>query len=198
MIEVLSCLTKEEWMCFIESYVKYCSKRRQQLVLLRAAMVFQLLLYSSFSLFRGLYFILSQARYPWSFAYLSMVMQIYTDKIFITLIFLVFFLYYLYRIYVLFSPSYIKKKMDKFFNQEDFQECQVQLTDEFVSAYSDSIDLRLNWKWIIKVFNTNELIVLFWTDSQCIVISKLMISEEILERINTKIDTCFLGSVINL
>lgn len=116
----------------------------------------------------------------------------------LTCIFLVFFLYFLSRVYVLFSASYLKKKLEKQFNPEDFQESRVQLTDQSVGTYADSIDLRLNWDRITKVCFTKEVMVLFGTAPQCIVISKKGLPEERIQQLERKITDCFSGSVITL
>lgn len=88
--------------------------------------------------------------------------------------------------------------MDKQFSSDDFQESRVQLTDQSVGTYSNTIDLRLNWERITKVFYTEELIVLFGTDPQGIIISKRLLSDEEIQQVEERIADCFSGSVITL
>lgn len=198
MIEVSSQLTKEEWIHFNERYRKYMSKGARKIVVIGLVVFSVLFLWSGIGLLKGLYFTFHMANFPWSYTFRSLAFQLYGSKMLLTFIFLVFFLYYLFRVYVLFSPGYIRKKLDKQFSSDDFQESRVQLTDQSVGTYSNTIDLRLNWERITKVFYTEELMVLFGTDPQCIIISKRLLSNEEIQQVEERIADCFSGTVITL
>ncbi|WP_429965479.1 YcxB family protein [Enterococcus sp. AZ072] len=81
---------------------------------------------------------------------------------------------------------------------KESQGSRVQLTDQSIGTYSDTIDLRLNWEQITKVVTTNEVIALFGTDPQCIVISKQTLSEEEIQQVDKKIEGCFSGTIVRL
>ena len=196
MIEVSSQLTKEEWIRFNEMYRSYASKAARKWVLVGMALFSFLLLWLGIGLLRDLYFTFHMVDFPWSFTFVSLAFQLYGSRMLLMFLCLVFFLYYLYRIYVLFSTSYVRKKVGK--NFKESQGSRVQLTDQSIGTYSDTIDLRLNWGQITKVVTTNEVIALFGTDPQCIVISKRTLSEEEIQQVDKKIEGCFSGTIVRL
>lgn len=191
MVEVVSHLTQTEWLKFNEQYFRFNSKSKRWMPLLLLVIYFFLLLIYGTKLFS------SMRSFPVSLP-VSEVLGMLLDEILLIFIFGVFFVYELFQAYSYYSPSYIRKKLSKQLNDHDFEGSRVCLTEESVATYSDSMDLRLSWKRIEKIIHTDELIVLFGSHPQCIVITKKSLTDEGLQQVHSKLESSFSGSVMTL
>lgn len=195
MIEVLSELTQAEWLGFNEKYFKYTSKsKRRRALILLVVYAFLVIIYGV-NLFTTFDFYLNV--FPVSLP-VAEILSILADKILLTFIFCVFLCYELFQLYIYYSKNYFGKRLSKQLKEQDFENSRVCLTDESIASYSDYIDLRLSWKRITQIIHTDELIVLFGTSPQCIVMTKKSLTEEELQAVELKLESSFSGSVITL
>lgn len=196
MIECSSKLTEEAWVTFNLAYFSHIAKsKRRVAAILWVVFLFLVLFYGS-SLIEELNSYTDPTR---SFVFPRIViLRILSDKIALLFIFLVFFIYESYRLYALHSTSYLTKRIRKLLHQEDFEGHRICLTDESVGSYSQRSDLRLSWSRITKVVFTEELIVLFGSATQCLVISMATLTKEETAAVKKKLEECFSGPVVML
>lgn len=181
MIEVTSHLTKEEWLRFNLAYLRASVRPRRGLHLLTAGMFAFLFVVTAI---RGInyYFF-----FQWYTLRLGMSDPVMLEKLLLMFVFLVLLLAALYRLDDHFSQTFARNRLKKWLQRPEnhvyYQESRVRLDEEAIATFSPAIDLRVAWGQVVKVVETEEVLVAFATEAMCVVLSKKGLEETTLTAI---------------